>query len=75
MADRTNQAGERPTRNGARITVDQILAAVEADQCIGFCVACGEEHFGVEPDARNYPCDACGMRKVFGAEDLLLRLA
>jgi hypothetical protein len=38
----------------------------------GFCIACGEEAFGVEPDARNYSCEACGEPQVFGAEELLL---
>lgn len=38
----------------------------------GFCIACGHEHGGVEPDARKYPCESCGERKVYGAEELLL---
>ncbi len=41
----------------------------------GFCVACGEEQDGCEPDARRYKCDACGKHAVFGAEELLLRLS
>jgi hypothetical protein len=40
----------------------------------GFCVACGEEAEGVEPDARRYPCEACGQRSVYGAEELLILL-
>lgn len=48
------------------------MAAVEADDNLGFCIACGEEAFGVEPDARNYECEACGESKVFGAEELLM---
>jgi hypothetical protein len=59
----------------ARITVDQIIAAIDADGCVGFCVRCGAENCGVEPDACEYPCEACGQRKVYGAEDLLIRLA
>lgn len=38
----------------------------------GICIACGNEQDGCEPDARNYECEACGERKVFGAEELLL---
>jgi hypothetical protein len=38
----------------------------------GFCVACGESAYGVEPDARNYECESCGKNQVFGAEELLM---
>ena len=53
------------------VSMDQILEAVEADDNIGFCLACGEEHYGVEPDARQYPCESCDAPKVYGAEELL----
>lgn len=40
---------------------------------IGFCVACGEEACDYcEPDAREYLCEFCGERKVYGMEELLL---
>lgn len=67
--------GEKQTLDETRITVDQVIAAVEADDCIGFCVACGAEHHGVEPDARKYLCQVCGKPKVYGAEELLIWLA
>ena len=38
----------------------------------GFCLACGEEADGVEPDARKYECESCGAPKVFGYAELLL---
>ena len=38
----------------------------------GFCLACGEEADGVEPDARRYECESCGAAKVFGYSELLL---
>ena len=38
----------------------------------GFCLACGNEQEGCEPDARNYECEECGKRKVFGAEEILM---
>jgi hypothetical protein len=41
----------------------------------GFCVKCGKEHKGVEPDARKYPCGKCGALSVYGAEELVLMLA
>lgn len=38
----------------------------------GFCVYCGEEQDGCEPDARGYECESCGKRGVYGAEELIL---
>jgi predicted RNA-binding Zn-ribbon protein involved in translation (DUF1610 family) len=38
----------------------------------GFCIACGEEAYQVEPDARKYKCDSCGEHEVYGAEELLM---
>lgn len=38
----------------------------------GFCLLCGAEAYGVEPDARRYPCEHCNARFVFGAQELLL---
>jgi hypothetical protein len=56
------------------ITADRIVDAVERDDYTGICVACGEEQGGCEPDARRYPCEACGQRAVYGAEELLFRV-
>ena len=36
----------------------------------GFCMACGMESDSCEPDARNYKCESCGEREVYGAEEL-----
>ncbi|HMH98988.1 MAG TPA: hypothetical protein VK577_20830 [Bradyrhizobium sp.] len=41
----------------------------------GFCMACGAEAGGVEPDARGYECEACGEPQVYGAEELLMELS
>lgn len=63
------------------ITIDRIIEAVERHQTTldnpGFCLACGEEVEGVEPDARKYECECecCGEKKVYGAEELLLMVA
>ena len=54
------------------ITIDRILEAVESGEDMGFCLACGDEAYGVEPDARKYECESCGKEKVYGAEELLL---
>lgn len=41
----------------------------------GYCLACGEETQGVEPDAEGYECECCGEPKVYGAEQIVLMLA
>jgi predicted RNA-binding Zn-ribbon protein involved in translation (DUF1610 family) len=38
----------------------------------GFCTSCGAEVDGVEPDAREYICEACGEPAVYGCEELLI---
>ena len=55
-----------------KVNLDEVLAAVEADDNRGFCLACGAEAFGVEPDARRYECENCGKSKVYGAEEVLI---
>lgn len=60
------------------ITEDRIMEACERGRSSldnpGFCVVCGEDAEGVEPDARRYPCEHCGKRGVYGAEELLLSI-
>jgi len=58
-----------------KVTIEQVMEAVEEDNNLGFCTACGAEAFNVEPDARNYKCECCGEREVYGAEELLLMMA
>ena len=41
----------------------------------GFCLICGAEAEGCEPDARKYECEACGEKQVYGAEELLMMVA
>lgn len=41
----------------------------------GFCHACGDDADGCEPDARNYECEACGEKQVFGAEETYMMVA
>lgn len=38
----------------------------------GWCLKCGQEVDGVEPDARKYTCECCGEPKVYGVEELLM---
>jgi hypothetical protein len=61
------------------ITVDRVMEACHRYATTldnpGFCIACGDEAEGCEPDARRYECESCGERKVYGAEELLLIMA
>jgi predicted RNA-binding Zn-ribbon protein involved in translation (DUF1610 family) len=57
-----------------KVSIEQVMNAVESGEYMGFCVACGHEQYGVEPDARKYECEDCGERKVYGAEELLMAL-
>jgi hypothetical protein len=61
------------------ITIDRVLEANQRyDTTLdnpGFCIACGADADGCEPDARRYECEECGERKVYGAQELLLMLA
>lgn len=57
------------------INIDRIINAVSADEYLGFCIYCGTEQSGVEPDARRYKCESCGTMNVYGAEDILLNLS
>jgi hypothetical protein len=72
----TRETREEHPLERVGITVADVIAAIEEDACIGFCRACGADHWGsVEPDARNYVCESCGRPEVFGAEELLLMYA
>lgn len=42
-----------------------------AETGTGWCLACGQEVDGVEPDARRYVCECCGQKTVYGMEELL----
>jgi DNA-directed RNA polymerase subunit RPC12/RpoP len=38
----------------------------------GFCLNCGHQADGIEPDARKYECETCGKERLYGLEELLL---
>jgi hypothetical protein len=61
------------------ITIDRVLEANQRyDQTLdnpGFCIACGADADGCEPDAERYECEECGRRQVYGAQQLLLIMA
>lgn len=61
------------------ITTKRVIEAVERAHFSldnpGFCLACGEDAEGCEPDAENYKCECCGVEAVSGAENVLMHLA
>ena len=62
-----------PTRKvHANVTLEAVMDQVESDDYLGFCLVCGEEAYGVEPDASEYKCETCGEPYIFGAEEILL---
>ena len=40
----------------------------------GFCLCCGAEADGCEPDAEDYECEACGEPSVYGADEIFMRV-
>lgn len=61
------------TAKGVQQWMPSLEEVQEMDENMeGFCLACNNVQSGCEPDARNYECEACGKRKVFGAAELVL---
>lgn len=60
------------------LTAERIMEAVERRMNSldnpGFCIKCGKEQDGCEPDAREYECESCGTNTVYGADELLMEL-
>jgi Zn finger protein HypA/HybF involved in hydrogenase expression len=58
------------------LTIETVMAGVERamSDCenVGFCLSCGQEADGCEPDAEKYTCEACGSNMVYGAEQILI---
>lgn len=38
----------------------------------GICLNCGESRDSCEPDARDYLCESCGERKVYGIAEAIM---
>lgn len=61
------------------ITPERVMDAAQREMSTldnpGFCIACGEEADGCEPDARRYRCDECGRHQVYGAAELLIMIS
>jgi len=60
------------------VTIERVIDGVhrqmETLDNPGFCIACGEDADGCEPDARMYTCEYCDEKAVYGAAELLLYL-
>lgn len=54
------------------LDIDEIINAAQRDDNTGFCISCGGDVDGVEPDARSYNCPHCSRQSVYGAEQLIL---
>lgn len=50
-----------------------LIHVIESGEPIGYCLACAEEVYGVEPDAEREHCPSCYEPKVYGAEELYVR--
>jgi hypothetical protein len=57
------------------ISLARVKAAVSRDDSTGFCLSCGSEQGGTEPDADSYRCESCGSMSVQGAENVLMGMA
>ena len=59
-----------------KVTVEMLMDAIDRQRFgldnPGFCLACGAEADGCEPDARKHKCECCGEPQVYGAEELFL---
>ena len=66
-----------PRNKNAKLPdVEAIIAAVVGLMTTScFCILCGAECFNIERDGCNLPCESCGEKGVFGAEQLLLYVA
>jgi hypothetical protein len=53
------------------LTLEVLEAACNSVESVGFCIACGAEHWSIEPDACRYECEECEKHTVYGAEELL----
>ncbi len=77
MASVTDNYGRSHTIT-RKVSVAMVFKACERRRTTlddpGFCIACGNEQSGCEPDARGYQCEACGTFAVYGCEELAIAM-
>lgn len=54
------------------LTLETVMESMNGDEYPGFCLKCGEQADGVEPDARRYECESCGANAVYGSEEIVM---
>jgi len=58
------------------LSLDDVMAAAEEQMFglgnDGFCLKCGHQQDGCEPDARGYRCEDCGANAVYGATEIMM---
>ena len=65
-------------QNGVNECFDGFIPSLSSEEMFqldttGFCIECGAEHHGYEPDAREEKCDTCDAATgVYGIEELLV---
>jgi hypothetical protein len=65
----------RAARKAFREAVESEELPTHMEDNDGLCLACGEWTYGgCEPDARNYLCESCDKRAVYGAEECLIMI-
>jgi hypothetical protein len=61
------------------VTPERVAEAVEREITTldnpGFCLACGAEADGCEPDAEQYTCESCSAPAVYGPADILIAIS
>lgn len=51
---------------------EAVRESMFGEESPGYCTLCGCRVEGVEPDAVEYTCPACGRPSVYGAEEIML---
>lgn len=58
------------------ISIERIIEAIESSmidlEMPGFCMACGADAYGIDPDADSLACEDCDAMAVCGAEYALI---
>ena len=56
-----------------KIDIEEAIDMISSNEDNGVCLECGEICYGnVEPDAKGYMCEDCGVNGVYGLEEALI---